>query len=37
MAHQPWLDQHDRHVADWIDFWMHSPKPPDELTAPLRV
>jgi hypothetical protein len=28
-----WLDQHDRHVMDWLDFWMSRvPKPPDERT-----
>jgi hypothetical protein len=27
------LAQHDRHVMDWVDHWIRSPRPPDERTA----
>ena len=29
----PHLAQHDRHVMAWVDHWMRSPQPPDEVTA----
>jgi hypothetical protein len=38
---EPWLEQHDRHVLDWVAYWMakakeqeaHPRQPPDELIA----
>jgi hypothetical protein len=27
---KPWLDQHDRHVIDWINWWFSQPGPVDE-------
>jgi hypothetical protein len=38
---EPWLEQHDRHVMDWVAYWMAKVKnheadprqPPQELIA----
>jgi hypothetical protein len=32
---KPWLDQHDRHVMDWIHWWMRQPGPVDEAMRQL--
>jgi hypothetical protein len=38
---EPWLEQHDRHVMDWVAYWTanvknqeaHPRQPPHELIA----
>jgi hypothetical protein len=37
---EPWLEQHDRHVMDWVTYWMAKvkdqeahPRQPHELIA----
>jgi hypothetical protein len=38
---EPWQEQHDQHVIDWVAYWManaknqeaHPGQPPDELIA----